>query len=99
MLGFKLEAPRREDSMNTKTRPIYLDMQVSLFSLVLNIRVLNLAYCRLRHPLTLEFLMQCCLILRISMVTLIVGPMLMDGKPSKLWRMLERYFSGDDLSY
>jgi len=29
MLGFKLEAPRREDSMNTKTRPIYLDMQAT----------------------------------------------------------------------
>ena len=97
MLGFKLEALRREDSMSTKTRPIYLDMQVSLLSLVLNICVLNLVHCRLRHPLTLEFLMQCCLILQISMVTLIVEPMLMDGKPSKLWRMLERYHSRDDL--
>ncbi|KAF8798136.1 cysteine desulfurase NFS1 [Phlegmacium glaucopus] len=29
MLGFKLEAPRREDSMSTKTRPIYLDMQAT----------------------------------------------------------------------
>ena len=42
MLGFKLEAPRREDSMKTKTRPIYLDMQVSLLLLILNIYVLNL---------------------------------------------------------
>ena len=91
MLGFKLDVPRREDSMNTKTRPIYLDMQVSLLSLVLNICALSLVFCRLRHPLTLEFLIQCCLILQISMVTLIVGPMLMDGKPSKPWRMLERY--------
>ena len=44
MLGFKLEVPRREASMNTKTRPIYLDMQVSLLSLVLNICVLNLVH-------------------------------------------------------
>jgi len=29
MLGFKLEVPRREDSMTTKTRPIYLDMQAT----------------------------------------------------------------------
>lgn len=28
MLGFKLEAPRREGSVESKTRPIYLDMQV-----------------------------------------------------------------------
>jgi cysteine desulfurase len=28
MLGFKLEAPRREGSMSDKVRPIYLDMQV-----------------------------------------------------------------------
>ena len=62
MLGFKLEAPRREDSISTKTRPIYLDMQVSLLSPVLNISSLNLVHRRLRHPLTLEFLIKCCLI-------------------------------------
>jgi cysteine desulfurase len=28
MLGFKLEMPRREDSLKEKIRPIYLDMQV-----------------------------------------------------------------------
>lgn len=28
MLGFKLEMPKREDSVNEKARPIYLDMQV-----------------------------------------------------------------------
>ena len=28
MLGFKLEMPRREDNVQDKTRPIYLDMQV-----------------------------------------------------------------------
>ncbi len=28
MLGFKVEIPRREDSVEGKTRPIYLDMQV-----------------------------------------------------------------------
>ena len=42
MLGFKLDVPRREDSMNTKTRPIYLDMQVSLLLLVLKICALKL---------------------------------------------------------
>jgi cysteine desulfurase len=31
MLGFKLEMPRREDSLTKKTRPIYLDMQVNHF--------------------------------------------------------------------
>jgi hypothetical protein len=91
MLGFKLEVPRREDAMSTKTRPIYLDMQVSLLSPISNTCVLTVHY-RLRHPSTLEFLMPCCLILQINMVTLIVGPMLMDGKPSKLWRMRERYY-------
>ncbi|KAF7778619.1 hypothetical protein Agabi119p4_2964 [Agaricus bisporus var. burnettii] len=29
MLGFKLEVPRREDSVKGKTRPIYLDMQAT----------------------------------------------------------------------
>ncbi|KAJ3515734.1 hypothetical protein NLJ89_g1576 [Agrocybe chaxingu] len=29
MLGFKLEVPRREDSVQAKTRPIYLDMQAT----------------------------------------------------------------------
>jgi cysteine desulfurase len=29
MLGFKLELPQREDGITKKTRPIYLDMQVS----------------------------------------------------------------------
>jgi hypothetical protein len=29
MLGFKLEMPRREDSVSNKARPIYLDMQAS----------------------------------------------------------------------
>jgi len=29
MLGFKLEAPRREGSVEAKTRPIYLDMQAT----------------------------------------------------------------------
>ena len=29
MLGFKLEMPRREDSVQGKTHPIYLDMQAS----------------------------------------------------------------------
>ncbi|EAU88735.2 cysteine desulfurase NFS1 [Coprinopsis cinerea okayama7 len=29
MLGFKLEAPRREGSVNEKVRPIYLDMQAT----------------------------------------------------------------------
>ncbi|KAI0064710.1 cysteine desulfurase NFS1 [Artomyces pyxidatus] len=29
MLGFKLEMPRREDGVTTKTRPIYLDMQAT----------------------------------------------------------------------
>ncbi|KAF8201784.1 pyridoxal phosphate-dependent transferase [Pholiota molesta] len=29
MLGFKLEAPRREGSLEDKTRPIYLDMQAT----------------------------------------------------------------------
>ncbi|KAF9013949.1 cysteine desulfurase NFS1 [Cyathus striatus] len=29
MLGFKLEMPRREDSVKDKTRPIYLDMQAT----------------------------------------------------------------------
>lgn len=90
MLGFKLEVPRREDSMSTKTRPIYLDMQVSLLSPVSDISLLDLVYRRLRHPLIPEFLMPCCPILQISMVTPIVGPTLMDGKPNKLWRMLER---------
>lgn len=33
MLGFKLESPRREGSMEAKTRPIYLDMQASAPSL------------------------------------------------------------------
>ena len=28
MLGFKLEGLRREDSAQTKMRPIYLDLQV-----------------------------------------------------------------------
>jgi len=28
MLGFKLEVPRREGSLTTKIRPIYLDLQV-----------------------------------------------------------------------
>lgn len=28
MLGFKLEVPRREDDVTSKSRPIYLDMQV-----------------------------------------------------------------------
>lgn len=28
MLGFKLEVPHREQSLQDKTRPIYLDMQV-----------------------------------------------------------------------
>ena len=27
MLGFKLESPRREDNVQDKTHPIYLDMQ------------------------------------------------------------------------
>jgi len=27
MLGFKLEVPQRESSVEGKTRPIYLDMQ------------------------------------------------------------------------
>ena len=31
MLGFKLEMPKREDSVQGKTRPIYLDMQAGLF--------------------------------------------------------------------
>ena len=30
MLGFKLEMPQREGSLKEKTRPIYLDMQVSI---------------------------------------------------------------------
>ena len=29
MLGFKLELPQREGGITKKTRPIYLDMQVS----------------------------------------------------------------------
>lgn len=29
MLGFKLEAPRREGGLQDKARPIYLDMQVN----------------------------------------------------------------------
>jgi len=29
MLGFKLEVPRRDNSINSKTRPIYLDMQAT----------------------------------------------------------------------
>jgi|SRR6266850_6503912 len=29
MLGFKLELPQRENGITTKTRPIYLDMQVN----------------------------------------------------------------------
>ncbi|KAI0093899.1 cysteine desulfurase NFS1 [Irpex rosettiformis] len=29
MLGFKLEVPRREDNLKSKTRPIYLDMQAT----------------------------------------------------------------------
>ena len=29
MLGFKLETPKREDSVKDKARPIYLDMQAS----------------------------------------------------------------------
>lgn len=33
MLGFKLDMPRREDSMKEKTRPIYLDMQVRTLSI------------------------------------------------------------------
>lgn len=28
MLGFKLDVPHREGSVEAKTRPIYLDMQV-----------------------------------------------------------------------
>ena len=28
MLGFKLEVPRREETLKGKARPIYLDMQV-----------------------------------------------------------------------
>lgn len=91
MLGFKLEAPRRDSSLNSKTRPIYLDMQVSLLSPISNFCVLNLVNYRLRPLLTLESLMPCCLILQISMVIRIVGPMHMDGKLSRLWRMLERY--------
>lgn len=31
MLGFKLEIPKREDSVDGRTRPIYLDMQASLW--------------------------------------------------------------------
>ena len=93
MLGFKLQASRPENSMSTKTRPIYLDMQVSLPSQVSNFRVINLVHYRLQPPLTLEFLMPCYLTLRISMAILIVGPMLMDGKLSRLWKMLERYHS------
>lgn len=29
MLGFKLDMPQREGNLTEKTRPIYLDMQVS----------------------------------------------------------------------
>jgi cysteine desulfurase len=31
MFGFKIEVPKREGSLQDKTRPIYLDMQVRLF--------------------------------------------------------------------
>lgn len=32
MLGFKLEVPKREDSLQGKARPIYLDMQVRVLT-------------------------------------------------------------------
>jgi hypothetical protein len=42
MLGFKLEMPHREGSLQEKARPIYLDMQVS-----------NLTFCHHFSPLNL----------------------------------------------
>lgn len=48
MLGFKLEAPRREGSMSDKVRPIYLDMQV--LSLSRYVKAFVSQYLRQRPP-------------------------------------------------
>jgi hypothetical protein len=90
MLGFKLEMPRREGSVNEKIRPIYLDMQVRA-SILLPGGLLVDLLSRLQHLLTPGFLTPCFHTLLTSMATLTVGLMRMDGKLNRPSKMLERY--------
>jgi hypothetical protein len=90
MLGFKLEMPRREGSLKEKTRPIYLDMQVRVIACSSRYEP-HIFYFRPLHLLILVYLMPCYHISRTSTVTRIVARMHMDGRLSRLWRMLAKY--------
>jgi len=91
MLGFKLEMPRREDSLKEKTRPIYLDMQVCGIVRYPAFTGLMFLVPRPRRPSTLVYLTLCCRILPTSTATHIVARMRTDGRLSRLWRMPAKY--------
>ena len=90
MFGFKLESSRREGGVSEKARPIYLDMQVSLFAVSWHsARVLNI-WERQQRPWIPVYWMLCSHISPTSTATRTVGHTHMAGRRRKPSRMLAR---------
>jgi len=81
MLGFKLDVPRREGSLDEKARPVYLDLQVRCNGVQFQSVFLNVY-----RPLprsTPECWTLCSRILPINLVTHTVGLTPTDGRQRK----------------
>jgi hypothetical protein len=89
MLGFKLEMPRREDSVSDKVRPIYLDMQAS--DVLRTSFTFHQYFHRQLHQLTLEYSTPCFPILQTSTATPIVGLTRTAGRLKRPWKKPEKY--------